>query len=164
MTIDSMSTSRHKTFCRICEAQCGLIVSTEANRVTAIEPNRDHVASQGYACIKGLRMADFAHSPDRLTTPLKKVNGRFEPIGWPQALSEIGAKLRDIHARHGGEAIAAYIGNPIAFSLWPTTMLALLLKDYIVAATGRQPMEFAGNLNRATRGTGGRTEAGVSNQ
>jgi uncharacterized protein len=30
-----------------------------------------------------------------------------------------------------------------------------LLKDYIVAATGRAPKEFTGNLNRATRGTGG---------
>lgn len=39
----------------------------------------------------------------------------------------------------------------------------VLLKDYIVAATGRQPKEFAGNLNKATRGTGGRTEAGTPN-
>jgi ankyrin repeat protein len=30
-----------------------------------------------------------------------------------------------------------------------------LLKGYIVAATGKPPVEFAGNLNRATRGTGG---------
>jgi ankyrin repeat protein len=30
-----------------------------------------------------------------------------------------------------------------------------LLRGYIVAATGRQPKEFAGNLNKSTRGTGG---------
>jgi hypothetical protein len=30
-----------------------------------------------------------------------------------------------------------------------------ILKDYIVAATGRAPKEFSGNLNRQTRGTGG---------
>ncbi len=30
-----------------------------------------------------------------------------------------------------------------------------LLKGYIVAATGRAPKEFAGNLNKQTRGTGG---------
>ena len=29
-----------------------------------------------------------------------------------------------------------------------------LLRGYIVAATGRQPKEFAGNLNKSTRGTG----------
>jgi ankyrin repeat protein len=30
-----------------------------------------------------------------------------------------------------------------------------LLKGYIVAATGKPPVEFAGNLNKSTRGTGG---------
>jgi uncharacterized protein len=30
-----------------------------------------------------------------------------------------------------------------------------LLRDYIVAQTGRPPQEFAGNLNKSTRGTGG---------
>jgi hypothetical protein len=31
----------------------------------------------------------------------------------------------------------------------------VLLKGYIVAATGDPPVEFAGTLNKATRGTGG---------
>ncbi|MFK7974714.1 MAG: hypothetical protein AB8C02_01170, partial [Halioglobus sp.] len=50
-----------KTLCRICEAQCGLVVTTSDNQIVKIEPNKDHVASKGYACIKGLRMGDFAH-------------------------------------------------------------------------------------------------------
>jgi hypothetical protein len=29
-----------------------------------------------------------------------------------------------------------------------------LLKGYIVAATGKPPVEFAGTLNKSTRGTG----------
>ncbi|GAB5453216.1 MAG: molybdopterin-dependent oxidoreductase [Halioglobus sp.] len=119
-----------KTICRICEAQCGLAVTTENNRVVAIEPNNHHVASQGYACIKGLRMGDFVHNPDRLTTPLKKVDGQFVPIDWDQAIAEIGAKLRAIHASHGGSAIAAYMGNPIGFSLWPTTALTFFLRAF----------------------------------
>lgn len=123
-------TAQHKTICRICEAQCGLIVNTEDNRVTGIEPNKGHVASDGYACIKGLKMGDFVHSPDRLKTPLKKVDGVFVAISWEQALSEIGSKLRAIHDAHGGEAIAAYIGNPIGFSMWPTTLSTFLLKAF----------------------------------
>ena len=126
-----MSTmQRKKTFCRICEAQCGLIVNTEDNRVLGIEPNKDHVASKGYACIKGLRMGDFVHSPDRLEQPLKKVDGEFIPIPWKQALTEIGDKLKLIHHQYGGEAIAAYMGNPIGFSMWPTTTLTFFLKSF----------------------------------
>jgi anaerobic selenocysteine-containing dehydrogenase len=121
---------QQKTFCRICEAQCGLVVTTSDDTVVKIEPNSEHVASKGYACIKGLRMGDFVHTPDRLTTPLKKVDGDFVPVSWEQALTEIGSKLKKIHARHGGESIAAYMGNPIGFSMWPTTMMTYLLKAF----------------------------------
>jgi anaerobic selenocysteine-containing dehydrogenase len=121
---------KKKTFCRICEAQCGLIVTTENEQILKIEPNKDHVASKGYACIKGLKMDDFRQSPDRLTTPLKKVAGEFQPISWDKALAEIGDKLKAIHAREGGESIAAYMGNPIGFSLWPTMAMTLFLKAF----------------------------------
>lgn len=126
---------KQKTLCRICEAQCGLVVELEEGtdgeeRIVDIKPNVDHVVSEGYACIKGLKMADFARSPDRLTKPLKKVNGEFVPIAWPQAIKEIGSKLREIHARDGSGAIAAYTGNPIAFSLWPPVILGGFLKAF----------------------------------
>lgn len=124
-----------KTFCRICEAQCGLVVHVEEDadgreRIADIKPNRDHVVSAGYACIKGLKMRDFVESPDRLTQPLKKVDGEFVPISWDQAIGEIGSKLKAIHARDGGDAIAIYNGNPIAFSLFPPIMLDGLLKAF----------------------------------
>jgi ankyrin repeat protein len=38
-----------------------------------------------------------------------------------------------------------------------------LLKGYIVAATGQPPIEFAGNLNRATLGTGGAAGRATAN-
>lgn len=124
-----------KTFCRICEAQCGLVVAIESDergneKIADIKPNREHVVSDGYACIKGLKMADFVHSPDRLKQPLKKVDGAFVPISWKQTIGEIGQKLKAIHAEHGGEAIATHTGNPIAFSLFPPLMLDGLLAAF----------------------------------
>lgn len=117
-----------KTFCRICEAQCGLVVKVEtdatgAEKIVDIKPNKNHVVSEGYACIKGLKMADFAGSLDRLTQPLKNENGKFVPISWKQAIGEIGARLKEIYERDGGDAIAFHTGNPIAFSLWPALMM-----------------------------------------
>ena len=58
-----MAIKQQKTFCRICEAQCGLIVQTEHDRVLDIKPNAEHVSSQGYACIKGLKMGDLHTAP-----------------------------------------------------------------------------------------------------
>ena len=116
------------TFCRICEATCGLKASIEGDRVVALEPDHDHVVSKGYSCIKGLRYHEIHHSPDRLRVPLKRVGDRFEEISWEQALEEIGAKVRRLVQEHGGDSVSAYLGNPIAFSLLPPVLTAAFLQ------------------------------------
>lgn len=109
------------TFCRICENQCGLRVQVENERITQVLPDAEHVASHGYACIKGLKLENIRASPDRITTPLKKQNGSFVPISWEQALAEIGAKVQALRQRHGNHSIGVYYGNPVSFSfLIPT--------------------------------------------
>ncbi|MCB1706046.1 MAG: molybdopterin-dependent oxidoreductase [Halioglobus sp.] len=152
------SVKQGKTICRICEAQCGLVVSTRDNRIVDIKPNEDHVASKGYACIKGLRMGDFVHNPDRLKQPLKKVDGNFVPISWDQALEEIGGKLKAIHRQHGGESIAAYMGNPIGFSIWPTTMMTLFLQAF-----GARKLFTPGTQDCANKFAGGERLFGSPN-
>lgn len=46
-----------KTFCRICEASCGLIADVEQGKVLKFEPNKDHIGTEGFACMKGLNTA-----------------------------------------------------------------------------------------------------------
>lgn len=112
-----MTDGERITFCRICEAACGLRVRVEDDRVAEIRPDDDHPVSRGYACIKGIRYRDLHESPDRLTHPLKRVApGRFERVSWEQALREIGERVRRIRAAHGRHAVGMYIGNPVAFS------------------------------------------------
>ena len=123
-----MSTRTELTFCRICEATCGLKATIEDDRVVALEPDQDHVVSKGYSCIKGLRYHEIHHSPDRLRVPLKRVGDRFEEISWEQALDEIGAKVRQLVKDHGGDSVSAYLGNPIAFSLLPPVLTAAFLQ------------------------------------
>ncbi len=72
-----MTVETRLTFCRICEATCGLEVDVEDNRVKAIRPDPLHVVSKGYACVKGTRWGTTQHSPDRVLHPLKRVVGRF---------------------------------------------------------------------------------------
>lgn len=109
------------TFCRICENQCGLRVQVENDRIIRVLPDDEHVASHGYACIKGLKLENMRASPDRITTPLKKQNGTFVPISWDQALTEIGAKVRALRQRHGNNSVGVYYGNPVSFTfLIPT--------------------------------------------
>ncbi len=116
------------TFCRICEATCGLKATVDGDQVIRLEPDPHHVATRGYACIKGLRYHEFHHSPDRLQVPLKRVGDRYEEISWTQALDEIGSKVRRMVQEHGGDSVSAYLGNPISFSLLPPILTAAFLQ------------------------------------
>jgi len=104
------------TFCRICEAACGLVATVDGDRIVDVRPDPEHVVSKGYVCVKGLSLENVRASPDRLTHPLKKVNGRYERISWEQALTEIGAKVRQLREDHGNDSVGLYFGNPISFS------------------------------------------------
>jgi len=104
------------TYCRICEVYCGLVATVEDGRVTKLRPDRDHVLSKGYCCPKGVTFHEVTHDPDRVLHPLKKVAGEWQRISWPQAIAEIGERLKKIRAEHGPDAIALYTGNPAGYS------------------------------------------------
>ena len=112
-----MSAREQISFCRICEASCGIRVRVEDGRVREILPDPDHPVSRGYVCIKGVKYADLHESPDRLKHPLKRVGERWERVSWELALSEIGERLARIRRAYGPHAIGMYIGNPTAFSM-----------------------------------------------
>lgn len=107
------------SFCRICEALCGLEleVDREAQRVIQIRPDAAHVASRGFACIKGLRQHELYQSPDRLRQPLERQGGRLRPVSWEHAFARIGEQVRSIRSRSHPDAIAMYVGTAAGFSI-----------------------------------------------
>ena len=107
----------HHTFCRICESLCGLEITTAGNRIQDIIPDKDHVASQGFACPKGLKQHHLFGSPDRLKYPMKKENGNWKRITWDQALNEIGQKVKKILENNEPDAVAMYVGTAAGFGV-----------------------------------------------
>ena len=109
--------SRQPTFCRICEPTCGLIATVEDGRLIKLRPDKEHPITAGFSCPKGLEFVHVQNDEDRVLHPLRRrPDGGFEQISWETALSEIGARLREIRKQHGGESIGWYGGNPTAFS------------------------------------------------
>jgi formate dehydrogenase len=106
------------TFCRICEAHCGMVASVEGDLVTRLRPDREHPLSRGEACPKGIAMVDVQNDPDRVVHPLRRnrATGAFERVGWDEAISDIGARLRAAIAAHGSDSVGLYFGNPGALS------------------------------------------------
>ena len=108
--------TRH-TFCRICEALCGLEVTLADGAIRQIRPDPEHVATRGFGCMKGLKQHKLFSSPDRLRHPGKRVDGELVRVSWEQANSEIGARLKDIRSRFSPDAIAMYVGTAAGFGV-----------------------------------------------
>ena len=107
------------TFCRICEALCGLEVDidVEQQSIVKVRPDPNHVVTNGFACIKGLRQHEMYTSPDRLSRPLERQpDGSYRDVDWDPALSQIGQKVRQLRRDHGPDSIAMYVGTAAGFS------------------------------------------------
>src|ERR687888_1834161 len=62
-----------------------------------------------HACVRGFGQAERVNHPDRLRHPLRRVgprgSGRFERIGWDEALDEVARHLRRVRDTCGPAAI-----------------------------------------------------------
>ncbi len=94
-----------------CPDTCALRITVEDGRVTRVAGDPDHPPTHGALCTKVSRYAERTYSPERVLTPLKRVGkkgeGRFEPVGWDEALDAIAARLKLITARNP-EAVLPY--------------------------------------------------------
>jgi anaerobic selenocysteine-containing dehydrogenase len=107
----------HQHSCTLCEATCGITVTTDGDRVVDIRGDEHDPISRGYICPKATALADLHHDPDRLKRPLVKRDGQFVEVSWREALDLTGERLRAIRSQHGRHALGVYYGNPVAHNL-----------------------------------------------
>ncbi|MCK6551626.1 molybdopterin-dependent oxidoreductase [Myxococcota bacterium] len=91
---------------------CGVVVEHDGATITKIRGDDDDPLSRGHVCPKAYGLKDLHEDPDRLRVPLKRTSAGWVEIPWDQAFDEVAAKLRDVQARHGRDAVAVYQGNP----------------------------------------------------
>ncbi len=87
-----MATER-ATYCRICVAGCGIVVSTEGDTVVGIRGNHEHVLSQGYTCPKGRAIPALHHHPDRLNHPLIRRGDTLVDATLDDCLDDAGTRV-----------------------------------------------------------------------
>jgi anaerobic selenocysteine-containing dehydrogenase len=115
VTDGSRATGRveRRTYCRICPAQCGLVVTVADDRVVGVRGDDAHPLSRGYTCAKGRALGAFHHHPRRLDVPrLRRADdASARPVAWPVLLDDLADRLGAILARHGPDAVATYHGT-----------------------------------------------------
>ena len=111
------SDSLHFVTCTLCEATCGVVVTTRGAEVVSIRGDQDDPFSRGHICPKAAALADIHRDPDRLRRPLRRDGSSWHEISWRDALDEAAGRLRGIKERFGHDAVAVYLGNPNVHSL-----------------------------------------------
>ncbi len=95
-----------------CPDMCSLLVEVEGNRVLRVRGDAEQPYTAGFACAKVNRDAELVHSPERLTTPLRRTgpkgSGAFAPITWEAALDEIEARWKAVIAESGPLALLGW--------------------------------------------------------
>lgn len=99
-----------KTICNMCDIRCGLDVYLDEGRIVKVEGMPEHPINN--ICVKAHAIPELVYSGERLTRPLKKVNGKFEEISWDEAFDLLASKLTEIKEKHGPQAVNVHVGQP----------------------------------------------------
>lgn len=113
--MNAVNAQTHSTYCRICEAACGLRAEVGATgKVSRLRPDENHPISRGFICTKGLNFFEVSQHVERLQQPqMRGENGRFQTATWNNALHHCSQKLQHILDKHGPHAVGIYFGTPL---------------------------------------------------
>lgn len=89
------------SICPHCPVGCNTTMSTRREAIAngrsvikRIMPRQNEAVNEIWICDKGRFVHHFADTPDRLTRPLLRQNGKLEPVSWGEALDFVAGKLQ----------------------------------------------------------------------
>jgi anaerobic selenocysteine-containing dehydrogenase len=88
---------------------CGIYAIVRDGRFVGVEGMQEAPTNQGRCCPKAYAAPQWVYSPQRLKHPLKRVGqrgeGKFQRIGWDEALDIIANKLTQQKEKFGPESL-----------------------------------------------------------
>lgn len=94
-----------KTTCIYCGVGCQMNMWIKDDKIVKVRGSVEE-PNYGRLCVKGRFGYEFVASNERLTQPLVKKNGEFEPVSWEEALSHVAERFSSIKKEYGNEALA----------------------------------------------------------
>ncbi|MDX1979007.1 MAG: NADH-quinone oxidoreductase subunit NuoG [Bryobacteraceae bacterium] len=89
------------TICTFCGDGCKTTLGVRNEKIVRGN-NRDRSGLNGeFLCVKGRYAFDFQEHPDRITSPMMKVNGKLEEVSWARALEAVSRKFSEVKAQGG---------------------------------------------------------------
>jgi len=107
----SWEVDNKKVICPYCGVGCTIDVGIRDNKVlyaNGTEDRYDEQVNRAMLCVKGRFGLDYVNSPDRLTTPLIRRDGKLVEASWDEALDFAADKLKKIKTEHGPGALGCF--------------------------------------------------------
>ena len=82
------------TTCPYCGTGCSFNLVVRDGKTVGVTPFTRSPVNEGKLCPKGMYAHEFVNSPDRLTTPLIKKDGKFVQASWDEATDYIAQKMK----------------------------------------------------------------------
>jgi predicted molibdopterin-dependent oxidoreductase YjgC len=143
-TIKAWELKETTTPCPYCACGCSLTIGSKGGEIRRVFSDPEKGPSDGNLCVKGRFGWDFVDHPERIKTPLLRVNGTFKEASWEEALRFMAQKLEAIKDQYGPEAIAGIASSRL------TNEEYYLLKKLFQNAIGTNQIAQGGEAS--TRG------------
>ncbi len=94
-----------KSVCTHCSVGCTVVAEVDNGVWVGQEPGFDSPFNLGGHCCKGASVREHAHGERRLKYPMRLVDGKWQKIGWEQAINEVGDKILEIREASGPDSV-----------------------------------------------------------
>ncbi|HEY8152740.1 MAG TPA: nitrite reductase large subunit NirB [Myxococcota bacterium] len=104
-----------RSVCSFCGVGCGVIVTSQGDRMVGVRGDPDHPANRGALCTKGLALHEMVSGDDRLRAPLGRrvKGGPLERLSWEAAEDRLAGALREALRARGPDAIGLYLSGQL---------------------------------------------------
>ncbi|MDP9173250.1 MAG: nitrate reductase [Planctomycetota bacterium] len=103
-----------KTVCPYCGVGCGILATTDGQRMLKVRGDPDHPANKGSLCLKGASVAHTVNVPNRLRyTMVGDRPGRLGVVPVEGAIHFTARRLEQILQTHGPSAIGFYLSGQL---------------------------------------------------
>ena len=101
--------------CCYCGVGCGVIISSEGDKIVGVKGDPDHPANFGKLCTKGATLHLTARQETRALQPELRLQRDVvrQPASWDVALDHVADRFAAIIQKHGPDAVGFYISGQL---------------------------------------------------
>ncbi|KHJ39409.1 assimilatory nitrate reductase catalytic subunit [Pedobacter glucosidilyticus] len=145
-----------ETHCCFCGMQCGIKLLVKSNKVVGFDPWMEFPFNEGRLCPKGVQRYLQNNHPDRLLSPIKRVEGKgFEAISWDEAMDKTVSEIKRIQEKYGKDAFSVLSGVSL------TNEKSYLMGKFARVALQTKNLDYNGRLCMVSAGAGNKKAFGL---